>query len=95
MKQDSLGQDGNDGLSVRVLQEVIQGEKGSVCRIFTYLPVAAKPCPVDDLHLLKHKLWLPASQHLGFLMASLSADAAGSGQNFLRCTLGLDRRSGS
>lgn len=51
MKQDSLGQDGNDCLNARQLQKVVLEEKGSVCRIFTSLPVAAKPSPVDDLHL--------------------------------------------
>lgn len=72
MRQDPLGQDGNDGLNARQLQEVIQDEKGSVCS-FIYLPVSVKPFPVDDLCLLKHKLWFPASQHLGFMMTSLSA----------------------
>lgn len=73
MKQDPLGQEGNDGLNARQLQRLIQDKKGSVCRIFTSLPVAAKCCPVDDWNLLKHKLWLPPSQHLGLLMASLGA----------------------
>lgn len=73
MRQDPCGRDENNGLNARQLQEVILEEKGSICRIFTYLPVAVKPFPVDALHLLKHKLWLPASQLLGLLMASVSA----------------------
>lgn len=96
MRQDPLGGDRSDGLNARQLQEVIREEKGSVCRISTCLAVLVMPFPVYSLHHLKHKLWLPASQPLGLLTASVSAVMLlGADKTSLRCTLGLDRRSSS
>lgn len=66
IRQDLLGQDRSFSLNARQIQGVILEEKGSVCGILTCLAVPIMPFPVYSLHHLKQKLWVAASQLLGY-----------------------------